>query len=89
LTLVIYAIFNWYLVILPHRSFILNEYAHTRVAKAIFYSFSIIPFDHQKRRKKKKKKDKSLVIKYRSPHVCVCVCTFVHIDLEKWSVYTK
>jgi len=51
LTLVIYAIFNCYLVILPHRSFILNEYEHTRVAKATIYSFSIISFDYQKRRK--------------------------------------
>jgi hypothetical protein len=37
LCLMVYATFNWYRVILPHLSYIFNEYAHTRVAKATIY----------------------------------------------------
>lgn len=42
LTLVIYATFNWCLVILPHLSFISSEYAQTRVMKATIHYVSAI-----------------------------------------------
>jgi hypothetical protein len=66
--------FNWYLVILHHRSFISNEYAHTRVSKAAIYYLSVISLTSLTiRRKKIYAKDKSLIVKY----VCVRLCILI------------